>query len=121
MAPRCTPGILATSRPLVRTRVELDDRRATQTPPMPAPSHKTTRCSQSCDDYFDLGVIQQVGSDLTLGIDGYYKKAHNLLDEGQFGSALSIRRSTTSTAACTDSSSRLEQPPETRNTATHLN
>ncbi|MDN7918954.1 TonB-dependent receptor plug domain-containing protein [Burkholderia gladioli] len=40
------------------------------------------------DDYFDLGVIQQVGSDLTLGIDGYYKKAHNLLDEGQFGSAL---------------------------------
>lgn len=40
------------------------------------------------DDYFDLGVTQQVGSDLTLGLDAYYKKAHNLLDLGQFGAAL---------------------------------
>ncbi len=39
------------------------------------------------DDYFDLGVIQQMGA-VTLGLDAYYKKAHNLLDLGQFGSAL---------------------------------
>ncbi|MEM5403835.1 TonB-dependent receptor [Paraburkholderia unamae] len=39
-------------------------------------------------DYFDLGVTQQVGADLTLGLDAYYKKAHNLLDLGQFGAAL---------------------------------
>ncbi len=38
-------------------------------------------------NYFDVGVIQKIES-LTLGIDGYYKRAHNLLDEGQFGSAL---------------------------------
>lgn len=40
------------------------------------------------DDYFDLGVTQQIGSALTLGLDAYYKKAHNLLDLGQFGAAL---------------------------------
>ncbi|WLE63515.1 TonB-dependent receptor [Burkholderia plantarii] len=39
------------------------------------------------DDYFDLGVIQEVGA-MTFGLDAYYKKAHNLLDLGQFGSAL---------------------------------
>lgn len=40
------------------------------------------------DNYFDAGVIQKVGEHLTLGADAYYKQAHNLLDEGQFGSAL---------------------------------
>jgi outer membrane receptor protein involved in Fe transport len=40
------------------------------------------------DDYYDLGVTQRVTSDLTFGIDAYYKKAHNLLDLGQFGTAL---------------------------------
>jgi len=38
--------------------------------------------------YFDAGVSQKIGSDLTLGLDGYYRKVTNLLDEGQFGSAL---------------------------------
>lgn len=40
------------------------------------------------DDYFDVGVTQRLGSDWTVGLDTYYKKAHNLLDEGQFGAAL---------------------------------
>jgi len=40
------------------------------------------------DNYYDAGVIQKVGSHLTLGADAYYKQAHDLLDEGQFGSAL---------------------------------
>ena len=39
-------------------------------------------------NYFDVGVSQKVGDALTLGLDGYYRKVHNLLDEGQFGSAL---------------------------------
>ena len=39
-------------------------------------------------NYFDVGVSQKVGDGLTLGLDGYYRKVHNLLDEGQFGSAL---------------------------------
>jgi len=38
--------------------------------------------------YFDAGVSQKIGSDLTLGLDAYYRKVTNLLDEGQFGSAL---------------------------------
>jgi outer membrane receptor protein involved in Fe transport len=41
------------------------------------------------DDYYDAGIIQSVGkTGLTLGLDGYYKHAHDLLDEGQFGQAL---------------------------------
>ncbi|QYD67581.1 TonB-dependent receptor [Paraburkholderia edwinii] len=40
------------------------------------------------DDYYDVGVTQRLGSDVTIGLDAYYKKAHNLLDEGQFGTAL---------------------------------
>jgi outer membrane receptor protein involved in Fe transport len=38
--------------------------------------------------YFDAGVSQKIGNDLTLGLDAYYRKVHNLLDEGQFGAAL---------------------------------
>ena len=40
------------------------------------------------DHYFDAGVTQQVVPGLTLGIDSYYKKASDLIDEGQFGPAL---------------------------------
>ena len=39
------------------------------------------------DDYFDIGAQQRFGS-LTLGIDSYYKRARNLLDEGQFGAPI---------------------------------
>jgi len=35
--------------------------------------------------YFDGGVTQEVITGLKVGLDLYYKKAHNLLDEGQFG------------------------------------
>jgi outer membrane receptor protein involved in Fe transport len=35
--------------------------------------------------YFDAGVTQDVFTGLKLGVDFYYKYAHNLLDEGQFG------------------------------------
>jgi outer membrane receptor protein involved in Fe transport len=39
-------------------------------------------------NYFDAGVTQKIGGDLQLGIDGFYKHARNVLDEGQFGQAL---------------------------------
>jgi outer membrane receptor protein involved in Fe transport len=39
-------------------------------------------------DYYDIGVVQKITPELQLGIDGYYKDARNLLDEGQFGQAL---------------------------------
>ena len=38
--------------------------------------------------YFDVGITNQPIPNLNLGLDGYYKYARDLLDEGQFGSAL---------------------------------
>jgi len=40
------------------------------------------------DHLFDVGVIEQLLPGLNLGIDTYYKKAVDLIDEGQFGPAL---------------------------------
>ncbi|MTJ82693.1 MAG: TonB-dependent receptor plug domain-containing protein [Telmatospirillum sp.] len=37
---------------------------------------------------FDAGVTQQITSRLQIGLDGYYKRVHDMLDEGQFGQAL---------------------------------
>ena len=39
-------------------------------------------------NYFDAGVSQKIGDGFQFGLDGYYKQAHNILDEGQFGQAL---------------------------------
>ncbi|HET7299657.1 MAG TPA: TonB-dependent receptor, partial [Oleiagrimonas sp.] len=39
-------------------------------------------------DYFDVGVQQNIGDSLTLGLDAYYRKVTRLQDEGQFGAAL---------------------------------
>jgi outer membrane receptor protein involved in Fe transport len=36
--------------------------------------------------YFDVGAIQKLTPDLTVGLDTYYKYSRNLLDEGQFAS-----------------------------------
>jgi outer membrane receptor protein involved in Fe transport len=40
------------------------------------------------DHYFDAGLTQELIPGLDLGIDSYYKKARDLIDEGQFGPAL---------------------------------
>ena len=40
------------------------------------------------DNYFDLGIQQKVTKHLTVGLDGYDRYAHNLIDEGQFGEAV---------------------------------
>jgi outer membrane receptor protein involved in Fe transport len=39
------------------------------------------------DDYLDVGAEQKFGG-LTLGVDTYYKRASNLVDEGQFGAPI---------------------------------
>src|SRR5207302_11002102 len=38
--------------------------------------------------YFDVGAAQVVLPGLKVGVDAYYKIAKNLVDEGQFGSAI---------------------------------
>ena len=40
------------------------------------------------DHLFDAGITQEVIPGLNAGIDSYYKKATDLIDEGQFGPAL---------------------------------
>ncbi len=39
-------------------------------------------------NYFDAGISQKVGKNLTLGVDGYYKSSRNQLDDGLFGQTL---------------------------------
>ena len=39
-------------------------------------------------NYFDVGVSQQAFTNLTLGVDSYYKISRNLIDEGQFGAPI---------------------------------
>ncbi|HEY1763875.1 MAG TPA: TonB-dependent receptor [Opitutaceae bacterium] len=36
-------------------------------------------------DYLDAGVSQKIGTGLRVGLDGYYKRAHDQLDDGLFG------------------------------------
>ena len=40
------------------------------------------------DHYFDVGAVEKISRNFQIGLDGYYKKAQDLLDEGQFGQAL---------------------------------
>jgi len=52
------------------------------------PTNVNAETKSERSHYFDAGVSQKIGGDLTLGLDAYYRKVTNLLDEGQFGSAL---------------------------------
>jgi len=38
-------------------------------------------------NYFDLGIVHKFTSQYQVGLDGYYKQATNLIDDGQFGTA----------------------------------
>jgi outer membrane receptor protein involved in Fe transport len=51
------------------------------------PSTQDTAPFAERSNYFDLGVQQHIGA-LMVGVDGYYKKVHDLLDEGQFGAPI---------------------------------
>jgi len=52
------------------------------------PSNVNAETLSERSNYYDAGISQKIGSDLTLGLDLYYREVHNLLDEGQFGAAL---------------------------------
>jgi len=39
-------------------------------------------------NYFDAGVEQKLLDGLTLGVDSYYRRSQNLIDEGQFGAPI---------------------------------
>lgn len=39
-------------------------------------------------NYYDVGLSHKFSEQLTVTADAYYKKIHNMLDEGQFGQAL---------------------------------
>jgi outer membrane receptor protein involved in Fe transport len=52
------------------------------------PGTQNDAVQSESSDYYDAGISHRLTPHLTLGLDGYYKKVKNLLDEGQFGSAL---------------------------------
>jgi outer membrane receptor protein involved in Fe transport len=39
-------------------------------------------------NYFDAGISQKFTPEFTLGVDSYYKKSRDLIDEGQFGAPI---------------------------------
>ena len=39
-------------------------------------------------NYFDVGAQQQIVEGFAVGIDSYYKRSRNLIDEGQFGAPI---------------------------------
>ena len=52
------------------------------------PSSQNTAVKPERANYFDAGMTEQFTHSFSMGIDGYYKISRNLIDEGQFGSAL---------------------------------
>ena len=52
------------------------------------PSDANTSVKAERSNYFDAGISQVIAQNLTLGVDAYYRRVHNLQDEGQFGNAL---------------------------------
>jgi outer membrane receptor protein involved in Fe transport len=39
-------------------------------------------------DYYDIGLVQKITSAFSVGLDSFYKKARNMVDEGQFGAPI---------------------------------
>jgi outer membrane receptor for ferrienterochelin and colicins len=39
-------------------------------------------------DYYDMGFTQQIGAELKVGIDSFYKRSKDMIDEGQFGAPI---------------------------------
>ena len=52
------------------------------------PSNGNGNPTAERDHYFDAGITLEILPRLNVGIDSFYKKASQLLDEGQFGPAL---------------------------------
>jgi outer membrane receptor protein involved in Fe transport len=52
------------------------------------PGTENSPVKSESSNYYDAGITQRVTDALSIGVDGYYRQVTNLLDEGQFGSAL---------------------------------
>ena len=57
-------------------------------PALPRRSRKDDPVKAERSHTFDIGATHQLTDEIQLGVDGYYKIVHDLLDLGQFGSAL---------------------------------
>jgi outer membrane receptor protein involved in Fe transport len=53
-----------------------------------APNMLNSPVQAERSNYYDIGINQKVTPAFTLGLDGYYRQVTNLLDEGQFGTAI---------------------------------
>jgi len=53
-----------------------------------APGATSTTAYAERDDYFDVGAVRKLSPAFSAGLDVYYKRARNLLDEGQFGAPI---------------------------------
>ena len=53
-----------------------------------APSTLNTTPFAEKQNYFDVGLQQKLGGGFSLSLDGYYRRSHNLIDEGQFGAPI---------------------------------
>ncbi len=51
------------------------------------PTFQNDPARSETDNYYDVGVQQKFGG-LTFGIDGYWRGAKNLIDDGQFGAPI---------------------------------
>ena len=51
-------------------------------------SHQDDTPKAERADYYDIGVSQKLGDQVTLGLDSFYKASHNMIDEGQFGAPI---------------------------------
>jgi outer membrane receptor protein involved in Fe transport len=52
------------------------------------PGTENSPVKSESSNYYDAGMTQRLNDAFSIGIDGYYRQVTNLLDEGQFGSAL---------------------------------
>ena len=53
----------------------------------PAISQENTPVAERAD-YYDMGFTQQLGAEFKLGIDSFYKRSKDMIDEGQFGAPI---------------------------------
>lgn len=53
-----------------------------------APSLVNTTPFAERQHYFDVGIQQKLSNALTIGVDGYLRYSHRIVDEGQFGAPI---------------------------------
>ncbi len=53
----------------------------------PAIAQENTPVAERAD-YYDAGFTQQLGPELKVGIDSFYKRSKDMIDEGQFGAPI---------------------------------